>query len=174
MVIALLYAAARAALVVTPPPSSIPPSESSPSPAAPPDKDASPKAKRPAAPRSSVPAEESSDPNARFKDGVYTGRGSCPHGDIVAQVAIKKGQIVYAGIADCLTRYSCSVIHMLPEQIVTRQGTNVDVVSGATESTEAFQDAVADALTKADRQAASRAAQPEGQSVNPPGQEQTQ
>jgi uncharacterized protein with FMN-binding domain len=177
--------ASHAALVVPTPPASIPGPESSAAPpaAAPHDKDASSgmKARRPPAPRSasngstsSASAAASADSSARFKDGVYQGRGSCPHGDIVAQVAIRKGQIVYAGIADCLTRYSCSVIHMLPEQIVTRQSTNVDVVSGATESTEAFQDAVADALLKADTQAAARATQPAGQSVNPPSQEQTQ
>ena len=176
--------AERAALVVpAPPPAPAPQVDQVPPAATPPDKDASASSKprRQPAPRapsngstSSATASASSDPSARFKDGVYQGRGSCPHGDIVAQVAIKKGQIVYAGIADCLTRYSCSVIHTLPEQIVTRQSTMVDVVSGATESTEAFQDAVADALSKADTQAAAHAAQPGAEPVIPPVQEPTQ
>jgi uncharacterized protein with FMN-binding domain len=176
--------AERAALVVPAPPQAPAPEagEAPPTPT-PPDKDASasPKPRRPStahsAPNgstSSATSAANSDPSARFKDGVYQGRGSCPHGDIVAQVAIKKGQIVYAGIADCLTRYSCSVIHMLPEQIVMRQSTMVDVVSGATESTEAFQDAVADALLKADAQAAARAAQPASDPANPQAEEPTQ
>lgn len=173
--------AAHAALVVpTPVPPSAPETDQAP-PAEPPDEDApsTAKARRPARSASnssnaSAAAAASTDPTARFKDGVFQGRGSCPHGDIVAQVAIKKGQIVYAGIADCLTRYSCSVIHMLPEQIVTRQSTNVDVVSGATESTEAFQDAIADALSKADNHPAASAAQPVGQDANPPSEAQTQ
>jgi uncharacterized protein with FMN-binding domain len=94
-------------------------------------------------------------PGARLKDGRYQGRGSSPHGDIVAEVVIQKGQIVYAGIADCLTRYSCSVIKHLPQQVVERQSIEVDLVSGASESTSAFQDGVAAALARS--QAVSRA-----------------
>jgi uncharacterized protein with FMN-binding domain len=85
----------------------------------------------------------------RMKDGRFQGRGSSPHGDIVAEVVIHKGQIIYAGIAQCLTRYSCSVIKGLPEQVVVRQSTDVDVVSGATESTDAFQDGISEALLRA-------------------------
>ncbi len=75
-------------------------------------------------------------PGLRLKDGRYQGRGTSPHGDIVAEVVIQKGQIAYAGIADCLTRYSCSVIKQLPEQVVVRQSIEVDLVSGASESTD--------------------------------------
>ena len=52
-------------------------------------------------------------------------------------------------IAQCLTRYSCKWIEGLLTQVVDRQNARVDVVSGATESTEAFEDAVLDALAKA-------------------------
>jgi uncharacterized protein with FMN-binding domain len=62
---------------------------------------------------------------------------------------IEGGRIVSAGIAQCLTRYSCSWIAALPGQVVSRQSTNVDYVSGATQSVDAFADAVADALSKA-------------------------
>ena len=85
----------------------------------------------------------------RLKDGRYQGLGSSRHGDIVADVVIQKGQIVYAGIAECLTRYSCSVIKQLPEQVVVRQSIEVDLVSGASESTSAFQDGIAAALARA-------------------------
>ena len=85
-------------------------------------------------------------PGGPLKDGRYQGRGSSPHGDIVAEVVIKKGQIVYAGIAECLTRYSCSVIKHLPQQVVERQSRDTDVVSGATESTDAFRDGISVAL----------------------------
>lgn len=88
-------------------------------------------------------------PGLRLKDGRYQGLGSSRHGDIVAEVVIQKGQIVYAGIADCLTRYSCSVIKQLPEQVVVRQSIEVDLVSGASESTSAFQDGIAAALARA-------------------------
>jgi uncharacterized protein with FMN-binding domain len=93
-------------------------------------------------------------PGVRLRDGRFQGRGTSPHGDIVAEVVIQKGHIVYAGIADCLTRYSCSVIKHLPQQIVERQSIEVDLVSGASESTSAFQDGIAAALARA--QAVSR------------------
>jgi uncharacterized protein with FMN-binding domain len=94
----------------------------------------------------------------RYKDGMYLGRGSCPHGDIEASVSIEKGRIVSATITQCLTRYSCSwisprvpsdVLPDLPRQVVQRQSAKVDYVSGATESSDAFADAISAALAKA-------------------------
>ena len=86
---------------------------------------------------------------AQYKDGVYTGWGTSRHGDIQASVEIKDGRIVAASIAQCLTRYSCSWISHLPGQIVARQGADVDLVSGATQSTNAFYYAIVEALSKA-------------------------
>jgi uncharacterized protein with FMN-binding domain len=93
-----------------------------------------------------------------YKDGVYLGWGSCRHGDIEASVLIQGGKIVSTAISQCLTRYSCSWIAPrtpgaglpdLPGQVVERQSPKVDYVSGATESSYAFADAVAAALSKA-------------------------
>jgi uncharacterized protein with FMN-binding domain len=85
----------------------------------------------------------------RLKDGTFLGWGSCRHGDIQASVVIEDGRITSTSIAQCLTRYSCKWIEGLLTQVVDRQTARVDVVSGATESTEAFEDAVLDALAKA-------------------------
>jgi uncharacterized protein with FMN-binding domain len=85
----------------------------------------------------------------QYRDGTYLGWGSCRHGDIQASVVIEGGRIASATIAQCLTRYSCSWIDKLPGQVVSRQSTSVDYVSGATQSTDAFSDAVAEALSKA-------------------------
>ncbi|MEO8069830.1 MAG: FMN-binding protein, partial [Acidobacteriota bacterium] len=71
------------------------------------------------------------------------------HGDIQAAVVIQGGRIVSAEIARCLTRYSCSWISPLPPQVLARQSAEVDFVSGATESANAFYDAVVAALSKA-------------------------
>jgi uncharacterized protein with FMN-binding domain len=84
-----------------------------------------------------------------YKDGTYLGWGYCRHGDIQASVVVENGRIASTTIARCLTRYSCSWIELLPSQVVTRQSPEVDYVSGATESSDAFHDAVADALSKA-------------------------
>jgi uncharacterized protein with FMN-binding domain len=86
---------------------------------------------------------------APYRDGVYLGWGSSRHGDIQAEVEIKSGRIVSASISQCLTRYSCSWIAALPPQVVSRQSPEVDYVSGATQSTNAFYYAVVEALSKA-------------------------
>ncbi len=108
--------------------------------------------RKPASPKPAEPA------GPRYKDGTYRGIGSCPHGDIEASVVIQDGKIVSALISQCLTRYSCAWIAPkvpggglpdLPSQVVERQSPKVDYVSGATESSYAFSDAVAEALSKA-------------------------
>ena len=84
-----------------------------------------------------------------WKDGTYLGWGSSRHGDIQAQVTIAGGRIESAIIARCLTRYSCDVIEHLPPQVAQRQSADVDTVSRATQSADAFYYAVTDALSKA-------------------------
>ena len=86
---------------------------------------------------------------AGYKDGMFTGWGTSRHGDIQATVMIKDGKIVGAVISECLTQYSCSWISMLPQQVIDRQSAEVDFVSGATQSTNAFYYAVLNALKKA-------------------------
>ncbi len=86
---------------------------------------------------------------AKLRDGTYTGWGTSRHGDIQAAVQIEGGRIVRASIVQCLTRYSCSWIAALPPQVVSRQSPEVDYVSGATQSTNAFYYAIVEALSKA-------------------------
>lgn len=86
-----------------------------------------------------------------FRDGTYSGWGSSPHGRIQSTVVIRRGRIVSAVITSCRTRYPCSMIAGLPEQIVARQDSDVDIVSGATHSSQAFTRSVAQALQRASR-----------------------
>jgi uncharacterized protein with FMN-binding domain len=88
-------------------------------------------------------------PSPLWKDGTYTGWGYSRHGDIEAAVVIEGGRIASATISQCRTRYSCSVIDGLPPQVAQRQSPNVDYVSGATQSADAFYGAVVAALSKA-------------------------
>jgi len=83
------------------------------------------------------------------KDGTYTGWGYSRHGNIEAEVVIEGGRIASAIISQCRTRYSCSVIDRLPPQVAKRQSPDVDYVSGATQSADAFYGAVVEALSKA-------------------------
>lgn len=87
--------------------------------------------------------------DGRLKDGVFYGWGTSRHGDIQASVEIKDGKIIGAYISQCLTRYSCSWVSMLPGQVVSRQSPEVDYVSGATQSSNAFYYGVVEALKKA-------------------------
>jgi len=111
----------------------------------------------PAAPPAAAPAAQ---PRIQYKDGTYLGWGTSRHGDIQASVEIASGKITSAAIVQCLTRYSCSWISPrtpgtgspefdLPGQVVTRQSAKVDYVSGATESSDAFFQAISQALSKA-------------------------
>ena len=99
----------------------------------------------PAAPATPPPAPAA----PRYKDGTYLGWGTSRHGDIQASVIIEDGRIASATIAQCLTRYSCSVIAKLPPQVAARQSPEVDYVSGATQSSNAFYYAVLGALNRA-------------------------
>jgi uncharacterized protein with FMN-binding domain len=88
-----------------------------------------------------------------WKDGIYTGWGFSPHGNIEATVTIAGGRIASAIISQCRTRYSCAVIDSLPPEVAQRQSPDVDYVSGATQSADAFYEAVAAALDKANARA---------------------
>lgn len=105
-----------------------------------------------AAPKAAAPAAKAADSvpaPAGWQDGTYIGYGASRHGDVESTVMVEKGKIVAAAISRCLTQYSCSWIAHLQQQVVTRQSPDVDNVSGATHSANAFYYSVIDALNKA-------------------------
>jgi uncharacterized protein with FMN-binding domain len=110
-----------------------------------------PKVEIPAAPPAPVAPAAPAAPviPAVLKDGKYQGWGTCRHGDIQATVVVEGGKILSAEISDCQTRYSCDVIEKLPPQVAQRQSPDVDHVSGATQSADAFYWAVVSALRQA-------------------------
>ncbi len=95
-----------------------------------------------------------------WRDGYYTGWGTSPHGDIEARVTIKDGKIVEAGILTCATRYPCYVIDTILNQPVVWQSPDVDRVSRATESADAYYWGLVQALKKAEFQPAAAATSP--------------
>jgi uncharacterized protein with FMN-binding domain len=107
----------------------------------------------PPAPAPAIAADGSADttsaPAHVWKDGSYSGWGYSRHGNIEATVVIEGGRIASAIISQCRTRYSCSVIDRLPPQVAQRQSPDVDYVTGATQSADAFYGAVVEALGKA-------------------------
>ena len=86
-----------------------------------------------------------------YRDGTYSAWGESYHGRVLATVVIRRGRIVSSEITTCRMRYPCSMIAMLPSQVVARQSAEVDVVSGASQSAEAFALAVDRALAQAAR-----------------------
>ncbi len=85
-----------------------------------------------------------------WRDGYYTGWGQSRHGDIEAWVTIRQGRIVDSGILNCDTRYPCSVIDGIIYQPVDLQSPDVDKVSRATVSANAYYFGLVEALKKAE------------------------
>jgi uncharacterized protein with FMN-binding domain len=83
-----------------------------------------------------------------YKDGTYTGTGTSRHGSIQATVVIHNGKIASAQITGSTTRYPTSRIAILPGEVVSTQSTNVNYISGATDSSTAYLQAVANALAQ--------------------------
>jgi uncharacterized protein with FMN-binding domain len=97
-----------------------------------------------------VQAEAPAPDHKPWLDGYYTGWGTSRHGDIQAFVNIEEGKITNAGIATCETRYPCSVINHILLQPVELQGPDVDRVSRATESGDAYYYGLVAALENAE------------------------
>lgn len=64
-------------------------------------------------------------------------------------MVIRDGRIVDASIASCETRYPCDVIGHIIAQPVARQSPDVDAVSRATESADAYYFGLVEALKEA-------------------------
>jgi uncharacterized protein with FMN-binding domain len=98
---------------------------------------------------SAAPADPVDKLKPPFRNGTFSGWGTSRHGDIQATVEIQDGWIISATISQCLTQYSCSWIAALVPQVTVRQSPEVDFVTGATQSSNAFYGALVQALTKA-------------------------
>jgi uncharacterized protein with FMN-binding domain len=99
---------------------------------------------------STTPAQSASSPTAAiYKDGSYTGNGNSRHGGMEVTVVIKDGKIISANVTSCGTRYPCSDINPLIRAAVSKQSVPANHVSGATDSSKAYTQALAGALKQA-------------------------
>jgi uncharacterized protein with FMN-binding domain len=105
---------------------------------------------------------------AAYRDGTYQGSGMSRRGGVAVSVTIQDGRITATTITGGSTQYPLSRIASLPAQVVARQSAQVDRVTGATYSSQAFQQAVQQALAQA--QVASGAAAAANGSVQTPPQ----
>jgi uncharacterized protein with FMN-binding domain len=84
-----------------------------------------------------------------LRDGIYTGTGSGPYGGVSVSITVTDRRIADVQITAVTTFFSADWIARLPAEVVRRQRPSIDVVSGATGSTAAFETAVANALRHA-------------------------
>jgi len=95
------------------------------------------------------PTATSSPVSTGYRDGTYTGQGTSRRGDVQVALTVKGGRIADVVITDASTQYPISWIADLPSEVVASQSARVDLISGATYSSLAFEGAVQDALTRA-------------------------
>lgn len=86
---------------------------------------------------------------AQYTDGTYTGTGSSRRGDVWVSVEVISGRIANVTITRSTLQYPLRDIVGLPAEVVERQSAQVDIVSRATYSSQAFRTAVSQALGKA-------------------------
>lgn len=98
-----------------------------------------------------LPNQSVTAPSGTYKDGVYVGTGEGFGGDIKVQVTIKDGKITNVKIlsAEDETPAYLNRASALLSQITASQSTEIDVISGATYSSNGILDATRSALSQA-------------------------
>ncbi|PFH87239.1 FMN-binding protein [Bacillus sp. AFS088145] len=84
-----------------------------------------------------------------YKNGTFYGMASNRRGSIQIALKINEDKIIDVEISNYGMHYSEDDIVNLPNEVVNVQSSQVRNVSGATYSTQAFKDAIQDALLKA-------------------------
>jgi len=97
------------------------------------------------APKTTAP---SSTTNSKYKDGTYTGTGYGYMSDINVSVSINNDKITNVKVDSINDSYK-EPVNVVPQEIVQTQSSNVDVVSGATHTSNGIMSAAKDALSKA-------------------------
>jgi uncharacterized protein with FMN-binding domain len=87
--------------------------------------------------------------NSQYKNGTFTGTGRNRRGSIQVTVSIKNDKITDVQISDFAMHYTIDDVVGMPQEVIQIQSAQVQNVSGATYSTQAFQDAVQVALDQA-------------------------
>jgi uncharacterized protein with FMN-binding domain/outer membrane murein-binding lipoprotein Lpp len=103
-----------------------------------------------AAPSTSTAPAASTAPStatqSTYKDGTYSGMGTSRRGNVWVDVTVNGGQIELVTITRSTLQYPVRDIAGLPAQVVAKQSAQVNIVSGATYSSQAFRTAVSQAL----------------------------
>jgi uncharacterized protein with FMN-binding domain len=91
---------------------------------------------------------------SQWKDGAWQGKAEGVHGDIELTVTVEKGKIAKVEVTKQNEAAGVSDIafERVPKDIIKKQTTKVDAVSGASLSSKAIMAAAEDALSKAVKQ----------------------
>jgi uncharacterized protein with FMN-binding domain len=84
-----------------------------------------------------------------YKDGTYPGQGTSRRRGLSVSVTVQSGTITNVQITSVNTEYPVSRIASLPAAVLKQQTANVNVISGATYSSQAFKQAVQQAVALA-------------------------
>jgi uncharacterized protein with FMN-binding domain len=84
-----------------------------------------------------------------YADGTYAATGTSNLGNVTVSVTTSGGKITNVQIAKVTTKFPVSRIASLPSLVIQNQTASVNVVTGATYSSQAFKQAVQQALTQA-------------------------
>jgi urocanate reductase len=91
---------------------------------------------------------------SKWKDGSYQGKAEGAHGEVSVQVTVAKGRIAKVEILSQAEEAGVSdlALSRVPEEIVKKQGTDVEAVSGASMTSKGIMAAARDALRKASKE----------------------
>jgi uncharacterized protein with FMN-binding domain len=84
-----------------------------------------------------------------YRDGRFAGTGSSQYGDVSVEVTVTRGRVASVEITGATTFFPANAAAPLIPEVISRQSPPVDIVSGATGSSQAFQGAVQQAVGKA-------------------------
>ncbi|MEI6864310.1 MAG: FMN-binding protein [Candidatus Adlerbacteria bacterium] len=95
--------------------------------------------------------------NGKYKDGAYTGSvgSAAPYGNVQVSVVISGGNIASVNVLKMpngpgyTDELSAATFPKLVQQALTIQSAKVDIISGATQNSEGFQQSLAAALATA-------------------------
>lgn len=107
-------------------------------------------------PSSSPPPTPTPKPNGQFKDGTFTGSvGDAYYGNIQVATTIQNGMLTdvrflqYPNDRNQSIRINEYAMPLLRQEAIQAQSSRVDIVSGATDSSQAFIESLANALAQA-------------------------
>jgi len=86
----------------------------------------------------------------KYKDGTYTGVGQGKNPDLKVAVTIKDNKITTVEIVSNNETKGKEALNTVPKEIIEKQSTSVDVVSGATMTSKGIIEAVNNALSQAE------------------------